>query len=460
VDRKRLTVRLVIEKIPFVVLAALDSALTINAQAKIGAMVELTAIPWYSRLANAAVAYGSYIAKCFCPRDLAVYYPYHAHAAWLVAVCAAALVGITAFAWIGRERRPYVLVGWLWFVGTLVPVIGLVQVGGQAMADRYTYLPYLGVFIALVWRAADFAPNLPRRSLAIVTALSLGALATATEHQLRFWQNSGTLWTHTLAVTRDNVPAHLGLGYYYSKQPSRLADAIAEYREATRLAPNRADAHYSLGVLLARTRATRTEAIAEYQAAIRLDPTNGPAYFGLGMAAEQVPLGAPEAIAAYEAALAIDPKNADAHNRLGNLLASDPNRRAEAIEHFRAALASDPASAEVRLNLGAALAGAGRLDEAIAEYRELVRQRPDFADAHNNLANALLRVPGAASDAEAEYQTAIRLKPDFIEARFNYAQLLARVLGRPSDALAQLDEILRLRPDFAPARELAAELRR
>ena len=454
--------KLVAEKTPFFALAAVDSVITFKTQAGIGAVLGLTRLSWSSRVANALVSYVQYLCKCVFPVNLAVYYPYTPHSVAAVVGAGVVLLALSLVALQFVRQRPYLIVGWLWFLGTLVPVIGLVQVGGQAMADRYTYLPYLGVFLAVTWTVCDLTRVWPRRRfiLAPAAALILTASAIATVRQLTCWQNSGTLWGRAVAVTKDNVPAHLGLGYYYSDIPSRLEDAIAEYREAVRLSPTISDPHRSLAALLARQRATLPEAISEYKRAIALDPNYVPAYLALGAAAEQLAGHLSDAVAAYAVAARLDPNNADAHNRLGNVLSQEPDRVADAIAEFRTALRLRPDWVEVHLNLGAALSNLpGHLDEAIAEYRKVVAARPDYAEAHNNLANALARVPNATSDAIAEYEAAIRLKPDYVEARYNYAVLLGFTLGRRDDAIGQLEAALRAQPDFTPARQLIERLR-
>ncbi len=455
-------VRLLLEKLPFFALSIADSIITVKAQAGIGAVLGLNQLTWSARVANAVVSYAMYLVKAVFPSKLAVYYPYVGHSAAEVFAASAVLIVITGIVLANVRRRPYALVGWMWFLGTLVPVIGFVQVGGQAMADRYTYVAYVGLLVMVTWAVAEFAVSSRRRRTGVATAavLTLAGSSVLTARQLTYWKNSGTLFHHALAVTKDNVPAHLGLGFYYSQLPDRLDDSVAEYREAVRLSPAVDDTHRGLAAVLARRNETLPEAVAEYEAAVRLNPKYVPTLMALGTTAEKRLEYLDVAIRAYEAAVKLDPDNADAHNRLGNALSQVPARVDEAIAEFRKTLQLQPDWAEVHLNLGATLAGIpGRIDEAIAEYQALIKARPDFADAHNNLANALAHVPGRADQAAAEYETAIRLRPGYVEARCNYAVLLGFTLGRRSDAIAQLESVLRIRPDFTPARELLERLR-
>lgn len=455
-------VRLIAEKVPFLVLSVVDSIITVKAQAGIGAVLGLNQMTFSERVINALVSYATYVGKCVFPSRLAVYYPYHGHTTGEVGVAVAVVLVLTAIAIVAARRRPYLLTGWLWFVGTLVPVIGFVQVGGQALADRYTYIPSIGLFVAITWLVRDWIVTFSQRvAVAAAAALLLIGSAVLSERQLAYWQNSGTLFHHALAVTEGNVPAHLGLGFFYSQQPGRLADAIREYREAVRLSPGVDDTHRGLAAVLARDPASQAEAIFEYREAVRLNPRYVPTLMALGVTAEKSPATQAVAIAAYEAAVRLEPANADAHNRLGNVLSNVPERRNDAIAEYRKALALHPDWVEVHLNLGATLASVpGHLAEAITEYETVLRAKPEFADAHNNLANALAHTPGRAADAVAEYEKAIQLRPDYVEARCNYAVLLGFSLGRKADAIAQLESVLRIRPDFQPARELLAQIQR
>jgi tetratricopeptide (TPR) repeat protein len=453
---------LFLEKAPLFVLAAAVSAVTVHAQAALGTVQSVSQYPLGMRLANAAVAGVTYLAKCLWPAHLAVFYPYPDRVPvglWVLAV--AVLLSLTGIALATRHTRPYLLVGWLWFLGTLVPVIGLVQVGGQSMADRYTYVPLIGVFVALVWGGADLLARAAAPRLAVgVAAAGLAVCSVLTVRQLTFWRTTETLFRHALAVTPDNATAHVALGYFYSTSPARLDEAVAEYRAAVRHSPRAADLRFSLGTVLARREATLPEAVAEFRAALRLDPRHAPAAAALARALEQWPGHELEAVAACRVALQLRPEDADLHNRLGNLLAARPEQRDEAIAAYRMALTLRPDWVEVHLNIGAVLAEVpGRLDDAAAEYRTVLAVRPDMPEAHNNLANALAAQPGRGAEAEQEYVAALRLRPDYFEAHAGFGQFLAAQPGRQAEALAHLDTALRLSPDSAPLHALIAQVR-
>lgn len=450
---------LVIEKLPFFALAIAASISAIVAQSAIGAMADRAA---GLRIANALVSYCRYLEKLFWPADLAVLYPYPARiAAGPVVLATGILAFVSLVALAQRKSRPYLLTGWLWFVGTLVPVIGLVQVGSQSMADRYSYVPTIGIMMMIVWGVADITAGWRRQR--VICGVAAGAvclgLATATSVQLRYWQNSETLFRHSLAVTGDNFEANNALGYSLSESPARLDEAIAVYRESLRMRPDLAVAHSNLGVVLARKSSGLLEGISAYRAALQIDPNFAEAHRNLASALEQVPGATAEAIAEYEAAIRLKPDSADAHYGLANLLARLPHQTPRAVEEYRAALRLSPEAVEMRSNLGNALAQLpGRLPEAIAEYEAVIRVRPDLPGAHYNLANALVQLPGRAVDAITEYEAALRLAPDDYEAEFNLALALARFTDRKADALRHFRNVLRARPDLEPARIMIEQL--
>jgi tetratricopeptide (TPR) repeat protein len=455
--------RLFVEKLPFFGLAVVAGIFTIRAQASLGSVQSLTFYPWFLRGGNALLSYAGYLGKCFVPANLAVFYPYPTKIpAGPELLAALLLAGITVAVVAWRSRAPYLLVGWLFYLGTLVPVIGLVQVGEQAMADRYTYVPLLGIFIMLAWGAAGATQGRAHRSfvLGAAAALLLGASALLTLRQLRFWQDSPTLFHHALDVTENNWLAHQGLGYYYAQPPGDLSEAIAEYRAMLKIVPQYAEAHFSLAAVLARRPESLAEAVAEYQTALRINPRHAAAASALGKAWLQIPGRLGEAAAAFETAVRLAPADPDVRNDLADVLARLPERLPEAVAAYREVLRLRPDWVEVHSNLGLVLARMpGRLSEALAEYETVLRARPDFAAAHNNLANALIRLPGRTAAALAEYETAVRLQPANYQARFNLALLLSDLPGRTPEAIVQFEAVLQLKPDLAAAREMLERLR-
>ena len=454
--------RLVLEKVPLLLLAAGASAATLVAQAGSGAVQTMSRYPPSMRVANALVAYVRYLGKTLDPAGLAVYYPYPDRLPLAEAALAGAFLALVTVAVLGwRRRHPSALAGWCGLLGMLVPVIGLVQVGDQALADRYSYLPSIGLFIAAVWgvEAATSGWAGRARVLGPAAGVLLAAGAVLTVRQLGFWRDSETLFRHALAVTGDNWAAHNGLGFALSLDPARDAEAIAEYRSVVRLAPRFAEGRYSLATVLARRADRLPEAIAEYRAALALRPGYVEAHGGLARALEQMPGRLSEAVAEYQAVTRLRPGDADAHSRLADALAQDPARRAEAAAEYRKVLALQPDWVEIRSNLGLVLAEMpGGLPAAIAEYEAVLRVKPGFAEAHNNLGSALAQLAVRAADAEAEFRAALRLRPDYVEARCNLGLLLAQDPGRRAEAVAEFEAALRGRPDFEPAREMLRRL--
>ena len=267
--------RLVAEKIPFFVLSLASSVITVSVQSASGAIPPSSYYPFGARLANALVSYVGYIAKAIWPFPMGVLYPFESGPSllWRASMSLLALALVTAIVTLARRRAPYLLFGWLWYVGTLVPVIGLVQVGNQAMADRYTYLPLIGLFVIVAWGIGDLARALAGRKwiLAAAAAALVLAMAAGTRHQVRYWSDSETLLRHGLVLAPDFPGLHYHLGVYYDGQ-GRLAEARRELETAVRLAPNSAVAFNSLGVVLTRM-GDLQGAAACFRRAIRLDPT-------------------------------------------------------------------------------------------------------------------------------------------------------------------------------------------
>jgi tetratricopeptide (TPR) repeat protein len=438
---------LVLEKIPFLLLAAASSVVTFVVQRKGGAVS--TSLSFGARVANAVVSYMRYIGKMLWPRHLSVLYPHPGHwPAWEVAAAAVLLLAISAAVILLARRRPYLAVGWLWFCGTLVPVIGLVQVGIQSMADRYTYLPLIGLFIMLVWGIAELIPERPWRAevLAAVGVLSLAACALLTERQVQIWRDSVALFGHAVRATRDNYLAYNNLGFYFSGL-GKTAEAMENYRMSLKINPAYEDALNNVGYALAGQK-KYSEAIPLYEAALRIRPNHAEVHNNLGNALSETGK-IDEAIEHYLIALKQNPDHAEAHNNLGIALAMK-GKLDEAIVHFQAAIRSKPKYASAHSNLGNAFAAEHKLEEAIRAYREALRLKPDDAQAHNNLGNALAE-QGKVAEAITNYREALRLNADNPEAQFNLGLALLHE-GKREEAAAHLAEALRLKPDYAEAR--------
>lgn len=399
------------EKIPLLALSAVASFATYLAQQHSGAMGAFGAVPLSLRAANALLSYVTYIAKTFWPSRLAVFYPYPAAIPlWQAALAAAALAAVTLAAVRLWRRAPYLTVGWLWFLGTLLPVIGLVQVGEQACADRYMYVPMIGLAIALTWGAAALLRRWPRARAALAAAVLLACIS-ATRAQLAYWQNSETLFRHALAVTTGNDVAEHNLGDYLIGVPGGLPEAIEHLQASLRLSPNSAKTHTELGNALSRVPGREREALAEYEAAVRLAPDSALSHDSLGSALAQAGRFR-EAIGEYETAQRLAPGSAIPHNNLGNTL-TRIGRMPEAIAEYETALRLDPNSAEAHNNLGVVLSSQpGRWPEALRHFEAVVRLKPDSADAHLNLGKALAMDPARMPDAIAQFEAALRLNQD------------------------------------------------
>jgi len=379
---------LIKEKIPFFALSAVSAIVTLYAQKKGGAVGSLDILPFHARMANAIVSYADYIEKMIWPRNLAVFYPHPGiPPGWLVLGSALTLLIITVLVLRSAKRSPYLVTGWLWYLGTLVPVIGLVQVGLQAMADRYTYVPLIGLFMMIAWGIFELTRKWPHQKILLVasTGVILLILMFGTWSQARYWQNSLSLFGHAIRVTADNYVAHNNLGVALARIGEKEKAAF-HYSEAIRMKPNFENAHYNLGNYLA-SQGRTGEAIVQYSEAIRIKPNYSKARNNLGaMLASQGKFQ--EAIVQYEKALQTEPSNASFHYNLGLALAS-LNRHDEAIRYFREALRIQPNYAEVHNDLGMVLAIQGKTGEAIAHFREALLLKPNFAPARQNLNRAL-----------------------------------------------------------------------
>jgi tetratricopeptide (TPR) repeat protein len=446
---RRLSRAAVREKIPFFALAAASAIVTFLVQQSSGAVKEIARLPIGLRIENALVSCAIYCLKTVWPSKLAVFYPYPAaYEWWMVAAAALAIAVITALVLRWFRRAPYLAAGWIWFLIALAPVIGLVQVGAQARADRYMYIPMVGLAIMLAWGAADLARRWPaiRRPAGVAAIGACLAAAAVSAAQIQHWKNSETLFQHALDVTTDNYLAEHNLGSYLLAT-GRLPEAIAHLEAALRIRPESAPARSDLASALAQTPGRLPEAIAQYRAALRLLPDSAVLHHNLASALAKFPDRLPEAIAEYQAALRIDPGYAEAHNNLGLALAGVPGRLPEAIAEYQTALRLQPDFAEAHYNLGVALSNTSRFPEAAAEFEAALRLKPDYAEAHNNLGVALSQIPSRSTQAMAHFEAALRSQPDYADAHYNLGVALSQIPGRMPEAIAQLEQAMRLQPN-------------
>jgi len=448
-DRRRILYRIIIEKIPFFALVAASSVITFIVQKGSGAVMDVNTLSLQKGVANAFLSYTRYIGKMFWPQNLAVFYPHDIDrfSFWQIVMCAMLLLGILVFVIrFGRKQR-YLPVGWFWFVGTLIPVIGLVQSGAQSYADRYTYISYIGLFIMIAWGLPELLSKWPYRKLTIGISMVivLAAFGICAYRQVSYWKNSFTLFTHALKVTQDNYIAHNNLGAAYGSL-GRYQEAIDAYNQTIRINPAYADAYYNLGVAYV-TVGRYQEAIEASKQAIRIKPDYAEAYNNLGVAYSE--LGRhQDAMEAYQQAIRIKPDYAEAHCNLGGTY-DEFGRHQDAIESFKQAIRINPDYAKAHYNLGNAYRQLGRHQDAVESYKQAIRIKPDYAEAYNNLGVAYLKL-GRYQDAVEACKQAIRIKSDYAEVHYNLG-VAYHSLGRYQDAIEAYQQAIRIKPDDAKA---------
>jgi len=437
--------RLILEKLPLLGLAVASGVVTLFAQT--GAIRSFNEISLPLRVGNAFISYATYLGQMFWPSGLAVLYPFPANggASWEMILAPALLISISAGVFVLRKSRPYLLAGWLWYLVMLAPVIGILQVGAQARADRYTYLPQIGLYLMLTWAVADLCVRW-RYSRLILVGLStviLAALIYRARVQTSYWRNSESLWTHTLASTSDNFIAHNNLGNALL-QKGKVDDAIAQFQQALQINPHNAEAaHNNFGNALLQ-KGHVDEAITQFQQALQINPDDANAHNNLGGALLQKGK-VDEAITQFQQALQINPDDADAYINLGNALLQKGNAD-DAIAHYKKALQINPDIAEAHFNLGNALLLKGKVDEAIAHYQQALQIKPDYANALNNLGLALFK-KGNVDEAIAQFQQALQIKPGIAEAHFNLGLALFKK-GNVDEAIAHYQLALQIKPNY------------
>jgi tetratricopeptide (TPR) repeat protein len=410
---------LIIEKTPFFVLSAVSCIVTFFVQRSGGAVVATATVPMVARVENVFISFARYLEKLFWPRDLSIYYPHPwgAWPAWQVNSAYLLIAGISVAALLVRKKYAPAFVGWFWFVGTLVPVIGIIQVGTQTMADRYMYFPAIGILLLVVWSCSDLARDwLGCRWILGAAGVSvLICCATLTIRQLGYWRNSEQLFQHAAASGYDCDFVELYLAAALGARGAN-EEALAHIQNAERLNPS--DGYTRMYVSFHLDRLGRVEeALTKVGEAIALTPNLARAYFFRGLYLEK--LNRPEqAITAYQNAVERD-----------------------GLEELKFA----------RYNLGVLLEHVGRIEEAIAQYQGELRVNPRYLEAYNNLGRALL-AKERPPDAEKQFRAAIRIQPNFAEAHNNLGGALY-LQGKRKEAITEFREALRLRPDYDDARK-------
>ena len=407
------------EKVPLLVLTILSTVVTYIVQHEEGAVIPVERFPLAARVENAFISYIMYIGKMIWPNKLAVFYPYQGpSASWRVLGAVLFFTAVTLIVIRAAKKFRYLTVGWLWYVGTLVPVIGVVQVGAQARADRYTYIPLIGLFIMTAWGLPVLLGKWRYRKKVLTASatLALGCFFVVTRTQVGYWQNSFTLFGHALKVTDNNYIAYAGRGNAYFALGNHK-EAIKDYDRAIEISPEFSEAHNNRGSVYLKLGNYR-QAIADYDRAIEVNPGNQEAYYNRGTAYEA--LGYQEqAIADYDRVIEVNPRLASTYFRRGNAYASLGNYR-QAIADYDRAIEVNPRFAEAYCNRGNAYGDLSNYRQAIVDCDRAIEVNPRFAEAYCNRGNAH-RALGNHKQAIADYDRAIQINPKFALAYRNRA---------------------------------------
>jgi tetratricopeptide (TPR) repeat protein len=391
-DGRLILWRLIAEKLPLLALSGIACVATLFAQEE-----AIASLPLSVRIGNALVSCVAYLEQMIYPVGLTVYYPHPGNnlALWKIIAAFVLLLVISIGAVAVRRKQPWFLIGWLWYLGMLVPAIGLIQSGMRARADRYTYLPQIGLYILLTWTVVELTASWRSRRwlLGGGAMIVLAVLITCARTQTTYWRDSESLWNHALACTLDNTIAHNNLGDAFYRE-GRMDEAIAQFQKTLAINPNNAEANYDLGNAFFKQERIN-EAIAQFQKTLAINPTDADVHYNY----------------------------ANIHNNLGNAFLRQ-GRMDEAVAQFQMALAINPKDANTHYNLGNAFRRQGGVNEAIAQFEKALAIKPEFAEAHYNLGNAFLQ-QGHVDEAITHFQKALTIKPDYVEAQNNMAWVLA-----------------------------------
>ena len=454
--QRKVALGLLLEKIPLFLLAMTFSAIT--AYHSLSAQRVFDIVPLPVRLANAPLSCVTYLAQYFCPVKLAANYPYAENGppVWQVIAACLLLLGISGTAVAFYRKGPWLLVGWLWYLITLLPVIGLIPGGNQLMADRYTYISQIGLTLALLWSAAAITASWPHRGklAAAMGVAIIAALAAGTYRQTAYWRNSETLWRHALSCTSGNAIAHDHLAGALQQlaraaeaagnhplAQSRLAEAKVHFQQALEIMPTSLPALCNLANQL-NDEGRPDEAIVLLVRAVKANPKQAEAHYNLGCT--WLRLGAAnDAIASFQRAIELAPLNAPAHNNLANILC-DKGRFDEGVEQYRLAIAANPEFIDAYTNLGNALMRQGKLDEAQSAYHLALAHNPQCAPALSNLGD-IARDKGQLDTAVSYYQNALQADPRYLAACNNWGDVLDRQ-GKHDEAIAVYRQATRIDP--------------
>ena len=409
---------LILEKIPLFIPVIISSVLTVLAQKEVGALYSFEALPVKTRIANAFVSYADYIIKTIWPQNLAIFYPhpFGMLSLWYVFLAALLVAVISFFSIRSFKQHPYVAVGWFWYVGTLVPVIGLIQVGAQGMADRYTYIPLTGLFIIAAWGMPDLLKkwHYNRIILVIFSIIIIFAFSTRSYFQIRHWENSTAVFKNAVKVTDNNWLAYNNLGLALMRD-GELNDAVLNYKKALQIRPDYLIALDNIGLALYRLEKFE-KALFYYSKALKIDPKHAGVHNNI--ANVLTALGKlEEAIKHYKKAIIIDPEFAEAHYNIANVLATQ-EKLDKAIFYYESAIKKDSEYSAAHYNLGCILLKKEEHKEALANFAQVIKINPDYKQAYNQIGIILLQ-RGKTNKAEKFFAKAVQIDPGYKEAISN-----------------------------------------
>ena len=410
--------RLFLEKIPLFIPVAISSVLTILAQKEAGALYSFESLAVKTRIANAFVSYASYIVKTVWPQNLAIFYPHSFGmlSLWYVFGAAFAIAGISFFSIRSFKQYPYVSVGWFWYLGTLIPVIGLIQVGAQGMADRYTYIPLTGLFIIAAWGIPDLLKKWHYRKtvLAVCAIILLFTFSTRSYFQIRHWENSAAVFKNAIQTTKNNWLAYRELGLVLMRD-GKLDDAVFYYKKALQIRPNYLTALDNLGMTLHHL-GRFEEACNYYMKALKINPKQ--AGIHNNTANVLTSLGKfEEAIKHYRKAILITPDFAEPHYNLANILVIQ-KKFDEAVFHYESAIKNDSEYSDAHYNLGCILLRHKKIKEALTHFTEVIKINSDYKQAYNQIGIILFQ-RGKIKKAEKFFSKAVQIDPGYKEAISN-----------------------------------------
>ncbi|MBF0119935.1 MAG: tetratricopeptide repeat protein [Desulfobacterales bacterium] len=441
-SKKGATLNLILEKIPLFIVTIIVSIITFIVQHTIGATALSSVYSIKIRIANAIVAYSIYIFKAFFPYSLSVFYPYPdppMRQTFLLTISILIIITISYAAIRTSKKFPYFITGWLFYLGTLVPVIGIIQVGSQSMADRYTYIPFIGIFIIVAWGLSQFTYK------KIIFSIIIIVFSILTWRQVSYWENSQTLFKHSVDVDEKNIMAYNNLSAALIKD-KKIDEAIEYLNKAIKIKPKNIDTNVNLCLALGKQNKS-SEAIIYCYRAMKMKNIPKETHNSIGNALEQ--LGhVNEAIKEYYKALKLNPDYAGVINNLGSIFAKqgDINR---AMTYFKDTIKIDPNFVEAYNNIGNILCQENKIPEAIIYYNKALEIDNDYADAHYNLGN-IFRDKGDYNKAIIHFKDAIRIKPEHNEAHNNLGIILAQQ-GYIKDAIYHFKEAIKIKPEFKDA---------